>query len=26
MHHQKIMLCPVEDAGVLRDVDHPADL
>ena len=26
MHHQKIVLCPVEDAGVLRDVDHPADL
>ena len=25
-HRQKLVLCPVEDAGVLRDVDQPADL
>lgn len=25
-HSQKLVLCPVEDAGVRRDVDRPADL
>lgn len=25
-YHQKIALCPVEDAGVLRDIDRPTDL
>ena len=25
-HRQKLVLCPVEDAGVRRDVDQPADL
>jgi len=25
-HCQKLLLCPVEDAGVLRDIDRPADL
>jgi len=25
-HREKLVLCPVEDAGVLRDVDQPADL
>jgi len=26
MHPQKLVLCPVEDAGVRRDIDRPADL
>ena len=26
MHLQKLALCPLEDAGVLRDIDRPADM
>nr|WP_294866282.1 nucleotidyltransferase family protein [uncultured Pseudogulbenkiania sp.] len=25
-HHQKLTLCPVDDPGVVRDIDYPRDL
>jgi molybdenum cofactor cytidylyltransferase len=25
-HRQQVMLCPVDDPGVIRDIDRPADL